>query len=292
MDKTILEQLKAYFLELDQKRKFNRLQDNLEYAIRNLDAETVNELIESGASIELLEKKESTIGMAAQEYEFTLFHIVDQHRRQKHMKSDAYFNQIFDLGKEELDPELNEQMEEATRKLLTMSEFLYQHGANINHNTYLTLKDQGTLLDIISEKKETVEVPTVFERVVAGVTGCSKDMRVLEWFANKPDFDVTKLKDRSISVFLHARCPESVQILQLVLEKGFPLKNVNIYGIEYNALIECLADHDLEYRQEKFNLLWKYAKQEQRDYLLENYDVSSIEIPVDFGENASGAPTK
>lgn len=288
MDKTILEQLKSYLSELDKKRKFTRLQNNLEYAIKNLDAETVSELLESGASVELIEKEESTIGMAEIAYSTRLFNIIDQYRRQKHIKFDVYFNQIFDLGKEELDPELNEQIEEATRSLLTLSELLYQHGADINHNTYLAPKDQGMLMDIISEKKEIVKVDTVFERMAGGVIGYSKDMRVLEWIANKPDFDVTELKDSSISVFLQARCPESVQILQLVLEKGFPLKNVNIYGIEYNALIECLAHHDLKYRQEKFDLLWKYAKQEQRDHLLENYDVSSIEIPVNFGENTSG----
>jgi len=290
MDKTVLEQLKAYFLEMDQKRKLNRLQRNLEYAIENLDVETVKELLENGASIELLENEKSTLGMAANTYEFRLFDIVDQYRKKKHMKHDEYSSQVIHLGKEELEPELNAQMEEVTKKLLTMLEFLYQHGANINHNTYLALKTEGTLIEIFSDQKEIIKVPTVLERIAGAVLWMSKDMSVLEWVTNKPDFDITKLEDsRIISSFLYADCPESVQALQLVLERGLSIKDKGIvYGIEYNDLIECLIHQDLEYRQEKFNLLWKYAKKNQKDHLLENFDLSSIEIPVGFGENTSG----
>lgn len=286
MDKTILEQLKAYFLEMDQKRKLSCLQNNLEYAIKNLDVETVSELIESGASVELIEKEQSTLGMAADAYYSRLFEIIDQYRKQKHMKFEDYRSQITDLGKEELEPELNVQMEEATKNLLTMSEFLYQHGADINHNTYLGYKDQGMLMDMISEKREIMKVQTVFVRMVGGVIWNSKDMSVLEWIASKPDFDITKLEDSNIiSTFLHARCPESVEALRLVLEKGLQIKSTELYGMEYNALIECLAHQDLNYRQEKFNLLWNHAKQDQRDRLLRNWDLSSIEIPVNFGAN-------
>lgn len=286
MDKTILEQLKAYFLEMDQKRKQNRLQSNLKYAIENLDVETAKELIESGASVELIEKEESTLGMAAHTYTSRLFQIVDQYRKQKHIKSDVYLEQINNLGKKELEPELNAQMEEATRNLLTMSELLYQHGANINHNTYLGLKDSGTLMDIFSEKKEIMKVPTVFAKMAEGVIWLSKDMSVLEWIASKPDFDITKLEDSNIiSSFLYAGCPESVQALQLVLEKGLQIESTDVYGVEYNALIECLAHQELNNRQEKFHLLWQHAKQEQRDYVMENFDLSSIEISTNFGEN-------
>lgn len=154
MEKTLLEQLKDYLLELDQKRKFTRLQSNLEYAIKNLNVETVNELLESGASIELLEKEESTLGMAADAYTSNIFNTIDLYRKQKHMKLDDDLSQTSSSSKDELDSELNAQMEEETNRLLMMSEFLYQHGANINHNTYLGYVLQGGLMDVFTEKKE------------------------------------------------------------------------------------------------------------------------------------------
>jgi len=289
MEKTLLEQLKSYLLEMDKKRKFTRLQNNLEFAIKHLDPEEVSEFLQEGASIELLEKQDSTLGIAADSYGFKLFEVIDQYRKQKHMKYDEYHRQIYGLRKEELDPELNAQMEEVTKRLLEISELLYQHGANINHNTYLAYKDQGMLLDMISEKREIVEIPTVFEKMIVGPMYYSKDISILKWAASKPDLDVKKLTDSTaVTGILYAECPESVQALQLALERGIALKDSEALGIRYNSLIDCLIHQDISYRQEKFNILWQMATEEQRNYLVENYHLDSIEIPVNFGENTSG----
>ncbi len=295
MDKTILEQLKAYFLELDKKRKFNRLQDSLKYAIKSLDAETVKQLLESGASIELIEQEESTLGIAADEYYSKLYEVLNQHRKENHKQIDlgTYHWQIIEQGKDELELELNTKMAEITKKLLAVSEVLYQYGANINHNTYLGYKDQGMLMDIISEKREIVKIASVFERMCAGVIGFSKDIEVLEWIANKPDFDITKLEDSNVVTnFLYMNCPESIQGLQLVSEKGLRLKESEVYGIKFNALIDCLIHQDIDYRQEKFNILWKMATESQKNNLVENFNTDTIELPGEARKTETDSVTE
>lgn len=293
MDKTFLEQLKNYLLEMDQKRKFGRLQSNLRYAIENLDIETTKELLQNGASIEQLEETESMIGLAASTYDFQLYNIVSKYCKQRHIKMHQYFNQILRLGKDDLDPELNAKMEEETKNLLEMSELLYQNGANINHNTYLGYKEQGMLRDIISEQRQLKKVPTVFERMGAGIFTFSKDISVLEWVASKPDFNIKRLQDGNVVArLIHMECPESVQALQILLERGLHLEDYEVFGNRYNALIDCLAYQNLTNRQEKFNLVWQMATEEQRDYVTKTFDLGNIEIPVGFGENTSGTSYK
>lgn len=223
------------------------------------------------------------MGIALNQYDSKLFGILDRDRKKQLITYDTYFSRVYQSGKDDLDPIVASQIEVETRKLLTTLEFLYLNGADVNHHTYLAYKSQGSLQDVFCEKKELREGPTVFEKMVTSVLMHSKDISILQWITSKEDFDVNKLKNRNIGKgLLHARSPESVKVLQMILEMGLPIEEMYMLGIKYSVLVDCIVHEDIKYRQEKFNLLWKYATEEQRGELIENFDVGSIKIPVEL----------
>lgn len=124
--------------------------------------------------------------------------------------------------------------------------------------------------------------------MASGVIGFSKDMRVLEWIASKKDFDITKVEDSVlVKSLIFQGGSEALQTLQLVSEKGMHLKEDDFFGLPHTPLIDCLVHREITDRQEKFNLLWKMATKEQREFLIDNFKHDDIHIPEEVTENSS-----
>lgn len=263
----ILDQIERY----KTKKYFQRKQEGLKLAVQCLDTESIKELLQEGASIQELEKENSSLALALESYERIIFDINEKNRKKNHFRFDDYYRTL-ELENSPLSAELQLQIEKTMKNTISTLEMLYQNGADINYRTYLERPMENEI--------KPNDYVNIFELVCCNLGHFTYDTDIIKWIVSKEDLDIKQSANSNIiSYFLNMNNSQSLEALQLVLERGLPLHVEHMGRVNITSLVDCLVRTDIKYRQEKFNLLWECATEEQRNELINNYHVNNIEIP-------------
>lgn len=303
LDGKFVEQVKRYLqIKKEENQKEKKLR-RFGYALESLDAERINELLQDGVAIADYEKIESVLSRVLEGYSSYLFNTLDDYRRKVLRKKDGeFYRDYWELNAEDLPDALRDLIEPLNKTVIALLEYLYQNGANINHDTYLGYSDSGFL----SDKKEVKKGASV----MAHIMDCyyfSKQMDLVDWILAKSELN---LEPKMIKSVLYQKNHDSAVLLDRLLDRGFKDEGYNFLtvmqavagmvggedlmdkdneGFQVTPLVECIAHKDLEYRQEKFSVLWHHASELEKRQIKENWNLDDLEIPVDnLGEEDPG----
>lgn len=301
LDGKFVEQVKRYLqIKKEENLKEKKLR-RFGYALESLDAERINELLQDGITIADYEKIESSLSKVLEGYSSYLFNTLDDYRRKVLRKKDGEFYQDYwELNAEDLPDALKDLIEPLNKTVMALLEYLYQNGANINHNTYLGYSDS-----FLSDKREVRQGASV----MAHIMDCyyfSKQMELVDWILAKPELN---LEPKMIKSVLYQKNHDSAVLLDRLLDRGFKDDGYNFLsvleavagmfggedlvdkdseGFQVTPLVECIAHKDIAYRQEKFNVLWHHASELEKRQIKENWNLDDLEIPSDnLGEEDS-----
>lgn len=240
-----------------------KLQRDLRDAIEDYDIEALDKLIEDGADIKELEKESSTLSLAINSYISNIGSLLYKNSECS-PNPETYFDSYVKLSSDELPFELQVQIKEQTNQLINTLDYLYEYGADINNNN-------GLLENV--EKQLNVFAYMFYSFIF------SKQLAPIEWIVKKKDFDIKKPENAKVmQLFIKSKNPDSIKGLQLMLEAGAPFYENKEYNdlVTVAPLVDCLDIQVKDkYYQDKFNLLWKYASDSQKKYLIENYNLNN-----------------
>lgn len=293
LDGKFVEQVKRYLqIKKEENLKEKKLR-RFGYALESLDAERINELLQDGVTIADYEKQESTLSKVLNGYSRYLFDILDDYRRKVLRKRDGEFYQDYwEINQEDLPDVLKDLIEPLNKTVMSILEYLYQNGANINHNTYLGYVDNG----ILTDKKEVKEGASVMAHIM-DCYSFSKQMDLVDWILAKSELN---LEPKMIKSVLYQKNRDSVTLLDRLLDRGFKDEGYNFLsviqalagmvggedlldkddeGFQVTPLVECIAFKDIMYRQEKFDVLWEHASELEKRQIKENWNLDDLVIP-------------
>lgn len=277
-NKNILESIKKYIQVKKQEGEKQRRLTRFEYALKELNIEKINEYLNDGISIEEFEKGNSTLRKVLQGYEDYLFDIIENYRRKNtKMKNWDFFSKYCKMSTNDIPDEIKDQIKLKNKEVINLLEVLYQRGANINHNTYLGSPD--SIIDDLRDKKEIHKAVSVMQ-VVYGISTISKEQSLIDWILEKEEL---VLEPRVIEQAVYDNNPDSVDMLEKLMKRGFraEVKDFSIIGFNQKIplLVEIIVCEDIVKAKEKFNVLWKYATEEEKIDFIENYDLDKFDIP-------------
>ncbi|MGM9834163.1 MAG: hypothetical protein ACI31M_00060 [Bacilli bacterium] len=269
MDKfSVIQQLKEYFLSKEEILKHQRMQKFLEFAIRFNDKDSIDKLLKNGASIQELDNKFSTIKMALNGFQTKIFNLQQKDIMNKYENVDEYYHAYNKAKFSELSKYMQKIIVNYTKDAISTIEYLYQKGANINHNTFVNDGD-------------IVEGYSVFDEILSSFSH-SKQLIFIEWILSKPELDLSKIFGKGfITALSNDLNPEAIKAVELLLQKGVPIdEEIDISkstGITHNSLTSLLCRDDLPDRIDRFKILWKYSSSQQRMQFAKEFNLELIE---------------